>query len=420
MRARFCLLLLAVFVVAAAPPISAVPVDMGTPGSIGSLLFAADVVVVPEVGGGTIHVTYAVTHRELVFLRSAPEGYRARYEVTVILYDADGRQVAGDSWERAVSVASYEETASRGEAAREVLELFAAPGKYRLKIELKSLDARAEGAIQRAVEVPKIVPGALTLGTLLFERTEATAAGGDSVFVENPAREYGEDHPTVRLVVPVYGDPGPAYRLALTVETEDGIVHKSIVDTVAQSAFATQHLIDFPVLDLEVGSYVARVKLRLLGGSGDISAAARFRVVTSPRSWGEDFEKMLAQVSYVATRDEVEALRNAAPEERDAAWAAFWKGCDPDPATEENEVKTEFLRRLGYANTKFRSSIEGWQTDMGRIYIQHGEPDDIDSQPIGQSLNAWETWYYYNEHTKYVFVDNEGFGEFRLIETSRI
>jgi len=57
---------------------------------------------------------------------------------------------------------------------------------------------------------------------------------------------------------------------------------------------------------------------------------------------------------------------------------------------------------------------------MGRVYIQYGEPDDVDSQPVGRMLNAWETWYYYSEHTKFIFVDREGFGEYTLVEKSRI
>ena len=75
----------------------------------------------------------------------------------------------------------------------------------------------------------------------------------------------------------------------------------------------------------------------------------------------------------------------------------------------------------GYILHAFETcTIEGWRTDMGRIYIQYGEPDDIESQPVGRMLNAWETWYYYNHHTKFIFVDREGFGEFVLVEASRI
>ncbi len=113
-------------------------------------------------------------------------------------------------------------------------------------------------------------------------------------------------------------------------------------------------------------------------------------------------------------------LSSVPPEERGPVWDEFWARRDPNPATKVNEFKAEFLRRLGYANAQFRSIVEGWQTDMGRIYIQHGDPDDIDVQGVGQMLSAWEIWYYYRDHTKYMFVDEEGFGEFVLHEISRI
>jgi GWxTD domain-containing protein len=218
----------------------------------------------------------------------------------------------------------------------------------------------------------------------------------------------------------VYGVEGATYVVKLSVEDERGTFQKGITDTVTQSGFLTEYRWEFSVLDLEVGYYVLDAEVRPLPHGDKSEAKARFRVVTSPLSWGQDPEKMLDQISYVTTREEVERLASAPPEERGPLWEEFWASHDPDPLTEENEFKIEFLRRLGYANSHFRSIVEGWQTDMGRIYIQHGEPDDIDSQPIGQNLNAWEIWYYYAEHTKYVFIDRRGFGEFTLYETSRI
>ncbi len=398
---------------------SAAGIDRGAPASVGGIKFVADVVARPAIKGpATIEISYAVAHDELLFVR-CEDGYRARFEITVVLYDEDGRQIEGDSWRRAVDVANYEETNARTEAVREILTLFAEPGRYRLKIEISSLDTRAVGLIETRVVVPELSPGKLTVGTLLFE-CEDGQAGEAGRTILNPGREYGEDRPTVFLRVPVYGDPGTRYKLGLFVETTDGLIQWSVVDTVIQSTFLTETVRQFDALTLEVGTYVARVRVCPLTGGDAIVTRASFRVLTSPRSWGEDFQKMVAQVSYFATRDEVEWLLDVEPDERDAAWETFWRSLDPDPTTEENEVKNEFLRRLGYVNVQFRSVVEGWQTDMGRIYIQYGEPDDVDSQPIGRSLDAWEIWYYYREHTKFTFIDREGFGEYKLVETSRI
>ncbi len=394
--------------------------DAGTPASIGGIRFAADVAVAPSANGeGTVRISYAVMYDALHFLRHG-DGYRARYEITAILYDRKGHQVTGDSWCEMVTVATYDETNERRTASADELVFFVPPGRYSLKLELTSLDTRAVGTIEREVTVPRMVPGELSLGSVLFETVGAGGGEDAAEPVLNPSRAYGEDRPDVRVRIPVYGTPDSRYAIEIMVRDERGLLKKSHEDTLVQMHFLREYVYEFTVLDLEVGAHVLEVEVTPLPEGEEVSARSRFRVVTSPLSWGEDEEKMLAQISYVATRDEMDLLSSVPPEERGPVWDEFWAGRDPDPATAVNEFKAEFLRRLGYANAQFRSIIEGWQTDMGRTYIQYGEPDDIDSQPIGQMLNAWEIWYYYSDHTKYTFVDKEGFGEFVLHEISRI
>jgi GWxTD domain-containing protein len=283
-----------------------------------------------------------------------------------------------------------------------------------------SVDTEASGTIERELFVPEIEPGGVTVGTPVFESKAVHSETQSSTYVPNPLREYGEERPVVRVRVPVYGDTATVYDMSIEVLTDRGDVVESFGDTLEPDGFRTDLVREFGVLDYEVGTYVLRVRAqgRERGGSG--AARASFRVVTSPKSWGGDFETMIDQVSYVATRDEVERIVETPPEDRDGAWEAFWASRDPDPTTPANEFKREFLRRIGYANMHFRSTVPGWRTDMGRIYIQYGEPDDVESQPIGRMLNAWEVWYYYRDHVKFTFVDREGYGEFVLAEKSRI
>jgi GWxTD domain-containing protein len=417
MRALVALLLLAA-ALARVGPASAAQVDAGTPPSLGDIRFATEVVVTPAMAGqGRVEIRYAVSNDDLVFLRTA-DGYASRYEITAVLWDGGGRQVSGDSWRRRVRASSYAETNSRAAAVRDTLVLGAPPGSYLLRLELQSLDTDARGLVERQVVVTAYAPGSLVLGTVSFERGGPAAAGGS--FEPNPSRDYGEEWPNLRAHVPVYADSGSLLRLDFAVETDKGAVEESRSDTVRQTAAITEHALDLSVLGLDVGIHYLRIRVKPAAGGQAVDVKAQFRVLTSPRSWGEDFEKMIAQIGYVASREEVERLTSAPEAERDAAWAEFWKGRDPDPATEENEFRAEFLRRLGYANMHFRSTVDGWQTDMGRVYIQYGDPDDVESEPIDKMLHSWEVWYYYRDHKKFSFVDTEGFGEFTLVETSRI
>jgi hypothetical protein len=60
----------------------------------------------------------------------------------------------------------------------------------------------------------------------------------------------------------------------------------------------------------------------------------------------------------------------------------------------------------------------GWRTDRGMIYIQYGEPDDVERHPFdmdGFPYNApWQVWRYYSTNREFVFVDRRGSNDYEL------
>jgi GWxTD domain-containing protein len=118
----------------------------------------------------------------------------------------------------------------------------------------------------------------------------------------------------------------------------------------------------------------------------------------------------------------MEGIRKAGPEERFAAWKAFWLKRDPTPSTNANEEYGEFLRRLRHVLASFARHKPGWQTDMGKVYMRNGPPDKIES--AGESATAssrpatyYTLWYYYSQGLVYVFEDVLGSGDPRLLMT---
>src|SRR5579871_6628709 len=85
-------------------------------------------------------------------------------------------------------------------------------------------------------------------------------------------------------------------------------------------------------------------------------------------------------VVYIITDEEKTAFRRLqTDEEREQFIEQFWLRRDPTPDTEENEFKEEHYRRIAYANDHYASGIPGWKSDRGRIYIEYGPPDEIES-----------------------------------------
>ena len=111
----------------------------------------------------------------------------------------------------------------------------------------------------------------------------------------------------------------------------------------------------------------------------------------------------------------------------------FWKIRDPNPATEENEAKTEFERRIQYANVWFDpfkprteyTTGQGWNTDRGRMYLIFGDPDEL---VFGGQTDMWiggrnrasdnrygmERWYYYDYGICISFLKDEH-GKWKLM-----
>jgi GWxTD domain-containing protein len=83
------------------------------------------------------------------------------------------------------------------------------------------------------------------------------------------------------------------------------------------------------------------------------------------------------EVVYIITAAEKDVFyKLETDKERDMFIEEFWKQRDPTPGTTVNEFKREHYRRIEYANKKLKkyTSIEGWRTDQGRIYIILGDP----------------------------------------------
>jgi GWxTD domain-containing protein len=103
------------------------------------------------------------------------------------------------------------------------------------------------------------------------------------------------------------------------------------------------------------------------------------------------------EVTYIITPFEKNVfLQLETDREREAFIKAFWKNRDPNLTTVENEFKIEHYRRFKYANEILGKGTPtaGWRTDMGRIYILLGEPNQIQRYENTQELYPIIVWFY--------------------------
>jgi GWxTD domain-containing protein len=128
-----------------------------------------------------------------------------------------------------------------------------------------------------------------------------------------------------------------------------------------------------------------------------------------------DIDKATDQLQYIAKGSEIASIKEATTqEERQKRFFEFWAKRNPDPKTSRNELMEEYYARVAYANKNFTQYMEGWKTDRGMILIRFGSPQNVDRHPFDSESKPYEIWYYYDQNREFVFVDETGFGDYRL------
>jgi GWxTD domain-containing protein len=101
-------------------------------------------------------------------------------------------------------------------------------------------------------------------------------------------------------------------------------------------------------------------------------------------------------VRYIITKQEVKAYKALETElDRQNFIDWFWQRRDTVPTTPENEFRDRFELRVFESNRLFSdTSKPGWKTDMGKVHILVGPPDEINRDLMAKTHRGIVTWVY--------------------------
>ncbi|MDZ7331513.1 MAG: GWxTD domain-containing protein [candidate division KSB1 bacterium] len=154
-------------------------------------------------------------------------------------------------------------------------------------------------------------------------------------------------------------------------------------------------------------------------GDGQIKTVRKdLRFVAGLQTFeGLPVNDLIGPLIYVTDADDWKKLVTAPEGKKDSVFKAFWDQRNPSPGAPNNPLFDEFYRRVEFANRTFsHTRREGWRTDRGRVYIVFGPPDRVErTTPSQYYQGEYEVWYYDDLREKFVFYDEYGFGDYRLV-----
>jgi len=373
--------------------------------------FSADIVISlhPD-GRPALGVSVALPYGELQWIRT-PRGYAAQAEFTVVFEPERKSAQVGDVWSRALLVSEFRSTVWPPNCVVEKRTFDVPPGRYHIRVGVRDPNSDQQSVAQSRIEVPDYSKVPLGLADI-----ELGVLDGTGVFHAVPARQFGINAARLAARMALFdrrsGDWPRSYPIRYRIVDDTGNDIASGIRSISLARSNDSVTVAPDSLGLFLGSYVFEVELG--EGRSKWRVERSFEVEESGPPRGREFERMLEPLSYIADAREIDYLRSLKPEQQASGWEEFWRRRDPTPDTPRNEAMLEFFRRVRYAERHFQTFGPGWRSDMGRIYIKFGPPDQIENRPSNSNEPPLEIWYYNRPSRRFVFVDREGFGRYVL------
>ena len=407
---------------------------------------------VPEYRQTLVKAFVQIPYIALTPTGSGPDGMLS-YRVSVRVADSTDLTLMQQSWAKRAPGAAR----APGVTGFEILEFAVAPGNYRLEI---TVDDSVSGAkLNRALQIqaftdqpgasdlvlsPRMripspedtipVPGELRRGNTIItasaevrlaplgeraklyyylegysERTDSGAlqlevrSDSGRTILAVPARpvRFGAGGGAIRGQLDLTGLPEGRYQLHAALAMGDRTLERDAFFRMGELATA-------------LAQENEQRAIQLLSDSGNFGAMN-----------SQELEDAFAPLSLIATPEDGIAVWSPrlSQQARRNFLTGFWRNRDPSPGTPRNEAREAFYAKIAEANQRFadqqRGTRAGWQTDMGRIYIRNGEPNEVLRRAQIGLAPPYQVWRFSGAREKwYIFLDRTNFGGFELVASN--
>jgi len=379
-----------------------------------------------------IRITTNVPYSNLIF-KKADGHYESAYRVYVEILDHKGKKTVQTSViNESVSAPTYPATKSDKHNSKATKRFVVAPGDYVVRATVQVKGTHIAYTRQEPVTVPDFFESGLALSTPqpvvakpVELRSEAIQIADARNF--DPLLQLKESSTFTDLV----REPAFKFDLFLSQVPDTpvaGMIYYEVLDAdenqvhygrkpIAMDDRSEEFIVYVNSAYWQPGKYDLRVKA-VLGKDHENLESLEFHVDFTRVMLAERLEDTLEILELIGDKEEVDAIRNSQDEMRIMLWESFWEKRDPTPGTPTNELLDEYFRRVRFASASFGQAGPGWKSDRGKVFIRHGEPDEVSHRQDAYMEGQYLIWKYHDEGLTFVFYDRFGLGEYTLTQSS--
>lgn len=367
-----------------------------------------------------VDIYVEVPFSKMEFKRSKTDKsvFVSKFDLTIDVLDNSGQVVYNN--------VSKEEVTTR-ETGQEYLidnsqiltrNLFLAPGEYQVKVSMFEQSSKNRSESEKKITVRDFASMPLSISDVMIV-SKMTSETGKKVITPDVGRNVGAMD-TFYLFYYIYknGDEQNIDVNCRILDQDNKEVYKTTetIDLSGGTLMQNQVFMPVPTDKFNFGKFTIEITAASSGNSA--SEKTTFENVNPDFPMAlKNIDDLADQLRYIAKDDELDYIKEGKNDfEKQKRFISFWDKKDPSPGTKRNEVMQEYYKRIRAADKLFSTTYTpGWKTDMGMVFIIYGQPDNVDRHPYEMDTKPYEVWDYYTANKQFVFVDNTGFGDYRLV-----
>ena len=375
--------------------------------------YKTNVVLRPSDNSMEVITFVEIFNRNLQFLKK-DANFESSYELNIALISENGSKIDEKSFSETIVVKNFSQTVSRANP-KLIISSFKIPlQEFSVNFSLKDMDTKLTGKKQKKFTKKNLPSGKYSK---IF----------DPIFVKNKrgSWKFGLDKYPVSIKKVEVKDNILEFYQYFALDKGDYFLDISLISdkkTVWSKSFEDEannnydyKLLQIPIEDVDTSDLRVKIQVSQDGNISSKSFPIEFKNDYLMLSSIKNVNTALDQMNYILSTEERKELRELKSSDKEKFFKKVWAKRDPDVTTKENELMIEYYKRAAFAEENFsRGTSGGWRSDMGMIYILFGRPDDIARSLNPQQSYNYETWYYYKINEEFSFVDDFGFGDYRL------
>jgi GWxTD domain-containing protein len=366
-------------------------------------------------GKSQVDLFIQVPFREIQFVRSS-NGFEGGYSVTVSIHDEQGENLVLEKvWNEKVSTKSFDEASAKENFNISHRSFNLESSTYFIKTTVTDKESKEDFSSERLFTVKDFESDPSISDILLI--TSNTVVGGINKIIPNISRNVANDDKEINMFFEIYSDSDAEHNIEYVITNKEREILTTKTET--QEVSKGKTLVYYTLKDstLGLGTYLLTVTIKGSDDNNIIASTKPFysRWIGLPLTV-DDIDKAIAQVVYIANPDEMDYMQEGNTEmEKTKRFLEFWKSKDPSPGNDQNEVFEQYFSRVSFADENFSHYNDGWSTDRGMVFIILGAPSNIERHPFEYNAKPYEVWQYYELNKSFVFTDQTGFGDYRLV-----